>query len=372
MTRKKTSGGISLKNIPKMIPTQNMVQAANKFATIGNTRNLVQAAQNLQPTQNLVQAAQKLVPKTNWRSQAAILAEKTLGDHGSAYYRKMVKTADVDNFYGPSYYKKEAEWAEGVERAAARKARKERGMLAYVDDAKKAKKDLNTYLEDSKKGINTYLGSKDFDRKRVTLVDSNGTENPQGDWAKVDQQAKYNPLYQATKALEDATYVEGYVKYINIIYAFSVLLKWISMITYNVISFVTRVIFALIWNILSILIIWFPYIFIAAVVLFCCEYVWIGLVIVINGLIDGWNGAIGVWNTIVARLSDLSIHVPIYFETDIGDFDLSFTIPIPGIPLPKGNTESHIEKDYWQTLHEIVDVAIINPVKKSLKGIIYR
>ncbi len=402
MNRKKTSGGIF--NIPKMIPTQKLVQEASKFATIGNTQNMVQAAQNLkptqnlvqtalnlkptqnmvqtalnlQPTQNMVQAAQKLVPKTNWRSQAAILAEKKLGKQGSEYYRSKAKTAGKYSFFDPEYYKKQAKWAEykkqakwaeGVEKEAARKARKERGLLAYVDDAKKAKKDLNTYLEDSKKGINTYLGSKDFDRKRFTPIDDSN-----GRWFTVDPYAEYNPLYDAAKALEKATYVEGYVKYINIIYAFSVLLKWISMITYNVISFVTRFIYGLITFILSTLFAWSPWIFLALLFLFCCEYAWIGVVIAINGLIDGWNGAIGVWNTIVERLSDLSIYVPINMDLGdvIGNVDLSFTIPIPGIPLPKGNTEGYIDKDFWQTLHEIVDAAIFNPMNKALKGIVYR
>ena len=225
-------------------------------------------------------------------------------------------------------------------------------------------------LGEAKQSINTFLGSRQFNRAKYDTNAPDGMperiQTSDGRWTNKD--AAYNPLYDATKALEDATYVEGAVKYVNIIYAASVLLKWISMILYNIIYYIAlffyKVIAAFIANLPLNLFMGS----VALVGVFCyifADTLWqYAILPSINGLIQGYNGAVGVWNDIAKSVAHIG------FPLDFGTLG-NFYIDLGGIPLPMGNEMDPIIKSFGEFCWDIL-IYILNDFIMPVKDFFVR
>jgi hypothetical protein len=68
----------------------------------------------------------------------------------------------------------------------------------------------------------------------------------------------------------------------------------------------------------------------------------------INGIIQGFNGATGVWNKIVDSVAHIG------FPLDFGSLG-EFYVEIPGISLPKASKIDEIEKSFSQFCLSILD-----------------
>ena len=158
--------------------------------------------------------------------------------------------------------------------------------------------------------------------------------------------------------------VEGMVKYKNIIHAVSVLLKWISKI-FSIIGYYIATNFynSAKWCFSSL-----PLnIFMLSVTLvgvFCymfADTLWkYAIMPSINGIIQGFNGATGVWNNIADSVAHIGF--PLDFGT-LGDF----YVDLGGIPLPKAKEIDEIEKSFYQFCLDILNYIIgswLKPVKE--------
>jgi hypothetical protein len=232
---------------------------------------------------------------------------------------------------------------------------------------------IPTSLGEAKQSINTVLGSRQFNREKYDTNVPDGMngvpkriQTSDGRWT--NQDAAYNPLYDATKALEDATYVEGAVKYINIIYAASVILKWISMILYNIFYYIALGFYTAFKSFITNLPLNMFMISVALVGVFCyifADTLWqYAILPSINGLIQGYNGAVGVWNDIAKSVAHIG------FPLDFGTLG-NFYVDIGGIPLPMGKEMDPIIKSFGEFCWDIL-MYIFNDFIMPVKEYIFR
>jgi len=188
-----------------------------------------------------------------------------------------------------------------------------------------------------------------------------------------------NPLsyaHAASKFIENKTYVEGNVKFFNIVNITFIILSRALLFLSRIVSLFIWLLYIVISVIVSTLLysVWFWPIFIFILLLgFVCQTLWDDVTVpIIRGMIESYNGVIYQWNKVTDAVRHIGFDVPLKFNIAGKTIDLGFYVNLGGIDLPHGDTVDPVLKPFFPFLLDILYYMVLEPIKLMTAGYIFR